>query len=132
MKYFTFEELCFTTHNVKNVPLAIQKNRLAYLVDNLLDKARQLYGNPIVVNSGFRSEELNRLVGGSSTSQHLKGEAVDITCSDNAKLFEIIKNNFKFDQLINENDYSWIHVSLKREGNRNQVLRFKNGKYELF
>ena len=78
---------------------------------------------PITVSSGFRSAVVNKAVGGSSTSQHCKGEAADLQCADNKMLFDIIKDNFVFDQLINEHDYSWIHVSLKEYGNRNEVLK---------
>lgn len=81
---------------------------------------------PIAINSGFRSKDLNRAVGGASTSQHLKGEAADIcagTKEDNRKLFEIIRKELPFDQLINENNYSWVHVSYREGANRKQLLK---------
>lgn len=93
----------------------------------ILDPLRTIYGAPIKVNSGFRTPEVNRKVGGVSNSQHLRGEAVDITAScpiENRKLFQMIAlDGFQFDQLIDEENYSWLHVSLKRIGtNRRQIL----------
>jgi hypothetical protein len=88
------------------------------LVDNVLDPLRKLYGKPIIVTSGYRSPEVNRSVNGATSSQHALGEAVDISVGskeENKKLFSLIKDNLPFDQLINEHDYSWVHVSY-REG----------------
>jgi hypothetical protein len=112
------------------VPNAEQKTNLVNLVDKLLDPLRERYGNPIYVNSGFRSLLVNTAVGGVSTSQHLKGEAADITAGSpkaNWKLFEMIANGgYIFDQLIDEQAYTWIHVSLKRNGlNRKQILHLQ-------
>lgn len=79
------------------------------------------------INSGFRSSALNKAVGGSSTSQHSKGEAADITTGSkagNKQLYDYIVANLPYDQLINEKDFSWVHVSLKRTGyNRKQQLK---------
>ena len=123
MKYFTIEELCKTSHKVDNKPNEEQKANMEYLINNILDKARETLGMPIKVTSGFRSVELNKKVGGAANSQHTKGEAADLTCYDNKKLFNILKKLGGFDQLINEFNYSWIHVSVKRNGeNKNEVL----------
>lgn len=123
MKYFTIEELCKTSHKVDNKPNEEQKANMEYLINNILDKARETLGMPIKVTSGFRSIELNKKVGGAANSQHTKGEAADLTCYDNKKLFNILKKLGGFDQLINEFNYSWIHVSVKRNGeNKNEVL----------
>ena len=123
MKYFTIEELCKTSHKVDNKPNEEQKANMEYLINNILDKARETLGMPIKVTSGFRSVELNKKVGGAANSQHTKGEAADLTCYDNKKLFNILKKIGGFDQLINEFNYSWIHVSVKRNGeNKNEVL----------
>jgi hypothetical protein len=86
-----------------------------------------MWGKPIKVNSFFRSQSLNQLVGGSSLSQHVKGQAIDITTgtkTENKKLFELAKT-LDFDQLINEYDFSWIHISFKASGNRKQILVIK-------
>ena len=129
MKYFSIEELTRTSTGLDNKPNDEQQANLIFLADNLLDKARELYGKPIRVTSGFRSLAVNKKVGGVITSQHTKGEAVDLVCEDNAKLFEIFKK-LKFDQLIwekgTDKQPAWIHVSLKRQGiNRGQILRIK-------
>ena len=93
----------------------------------MLDPLREWYGKPIAVNSGYRCPQLNRLVGGAASSQHLKGEAADITAGsreENRKLFEYIRENLPFDQLIDEKNFSWVHVSYKRDGNnRKQTLK---------
>lgn len=130
-KYFTLEELTVTNTGLPNKPNVEQINSLKLLVENVLDPARELSNGPITVNSGFRSPAVNshKTIKGSSTSQHLKGEAADIDSSDNAKLFNIIRKYCVFDQLINENNYSWIHVSYSSNNNRGEVLEYKNGKY---
>lgn len=127
MKYFSINELTKTSTGISNIPNAEQVANLIYLVENLLDKAREELAMPITVTSGYRSEAVNRRVGGVATSQHTKGEAVDLVCGDNAKLFNILKK-MNFDQLIwekgNNIQPAWVHVSLKRIGiNRKQVIR---------
>lgn len=129
---FTLEELTHTNTRLNNTPTEAQREALRLLAVNVLQPLRDLYGDSITVNSGFRSFAVNKAIGGSSTSQHQKGEAADITCDDNRKLFEIIMENLKFDQLINENNYSWIHVSYSATKNRGQILEYKNGKYLNF
>lgn len=132
MKYFTIDE--FTRSEaakklkIDNTPTEDAIENLNALVDNLLDPLRELYGKPIFVNSGYRSKKLNMLIGGVSNSQHMTGEAADIegfdrSVKENKKLFELIKNSgLPFDQLINESNYSWVHVSYSRKKNRRQIL----------
>lgn len=125
MKHFTLEELTHTSTGLDNTPTPKATDNLKYLVDNLLDEVREKYGKPITVNCGYRSPAVNKKVGGVSNSQHLKGEAVDITGGSKAEnkiIFNIIKSIGRFDQLINEKDYSWIHVSLTKSKNRKQIL----------
>lgn len=129
-KYFTSVELTQTNYKIPNVPSSSELLRLIYLMDHLLDPIRSRWGAPIKVNSGYRSPELNRRVGGAVNSQHLKGEAADITTgtiSGNKMLFDLIRTmqadrEIVFDQLIDEKNYSWLHVSIKSTGNRNQIL----------
>ena len=124
-------ELCASStadaRGIKNTPPLQEAGNLKALADNVLDPLREWYGKPVYVNSGYRSPVLNRLVGGAANSQHIKGEAADITAGsreENRKLFEYIKKNLDFDQLIDEKDFSWVHVSYKRiGGNRKQVLK---------
>lgn len=113
---------------IDNTPTAEVKANLTALVANVLDPLREAYGKPIVINSGYRSPRLNKLVGGVARSQHTKGQAADIrgtsaTVAENKKIFNLIlKLGLPFDQLINEHGYSWVHVSFKESGNRREVL----------
>ena len=126
-KNFTLAELTKTTTEIENVPNRQQISALIMLCGKVLQPARNLYGEAIHVSSGFRSLAVNQAVGGARNSQHTLGEAADITTysrTGNKKLFEIIRDHLNFDQLINERDYSWIHVSYRLTGeNRKEVLR---------
>ncbi|MDR0559126.1 MAG: peptidase M15 [Prevotellaceae bacterium] len=126
MKHFKIEELVKTSTGLANVPDAKSVENLKYLVENLLDPVREQWGKQIVVNSGFRSPAVNLAVRGAKNSSHLRGEAADITAGSNAenrKLFELIKNSgLVFDQLIDEQNYAWLHLSLSKTANRKQTL----------
>ena len=128
MKYFTIKELCKTSTGLDNTPGQLEVSNLKNLVDHVLDPLRVKYGKPITINSGYRSLKVNKKVGGVNTSQHCKGEAADITGgnrSENIILFNLIKDSGKYDQLINEYDYKWVHVSYKTSGNRKQIVIVK-------
>ena len=146
MNYFTIEELTYSQTAVKRgirneTTPEVEKN-LTALVCVVLDPAREKWGKPILVTSGYRCPELNKAVGGVPTSQHLKGEAADIVTGsrrENAELGRLIVKSGCFDQVIFENsnkectECDWIHVSWKRVGeNRRQALRMVKGtkKYE--
>lgn len=126
-KNFTLEELCQTNTGLPNVPNTDEKIALKHLAENVLQPLRDLFRAPIIVTSGFRSEAVNRAVGGAPTSQHRKGEAADLDSMDNAELFLLIRKYTLFDQLIwefgNDEQPDWVHVSYKTEGNRKEVLR---------
>lgn len=129
MKYFTIEEMTksstATAKGIDNTPSEEGVLKLQKLIEAVLDPLREWYGKPIKINSGFRCEALNEAVGGSDTSQHRLGEAADITVGTkkgNKKLFEYIKDNLPFDQLINESNFSWVHVSYREGRLRKQVL----------
>ena len=131
-KDFTLEEFTDSATadklGIKNEPNPEQAANIGRLVKDILQPARDMLGEPITVSSGFRSPELNKVLpDASATSQHCKGEAADLQCADNARLFQIINDNFVFDQLIYEhgddNQPDWVHASLKEYGNRNEVLR---------
>ncbi|HBL74251.1 MAG: hypothetical protein A2W90_18025 [Bacteroidetes bacterium GWF2_42_66] len=132
---FTLEELTVTSTGLKNVPGTNEIVALQRLTLNVLQPVREMFGNPIRINSGYRSVSVNKAVGGSETSSHCKGEAADLSCDDNAELFRLLRDNFKFDQLIweggDDNQPAWVHVSFKVAGNRHQVLKMRNGKYEF-
>ena len=129
-KNFTLEELINSdTANmkkIKNIPDFDQVRNWDYLVEKVLQPLRDWYGKTIAVKSGYRSAELNNAVGGAKNSQHMVGEAADIsigTIELNKVLFNYIKDNMEFDQVILENGGIWVHVSIKRSGkNRKEVL----------
>ena len=120
-----------TTHGIKNEMSATQIESAKLLCENVFEPLRIHLNIPIKISSGFRSVQLNKMIGGSKTSQHTKGEAMDIKID--AKGFHFIKDKLEFDQLIwefgNDEQPSWIHVSFSSR-NRKQVLKAskKNGK----
>ena len=121
-------------NNIPNNPTKQHLQNLIVLAENVFQPIREHFNKPIYISSGYRSKELNKLIGGASRSQHSKGEAIDIdndfrNSVTNKEIFDYIKDNLEFDQLINEQDYSWIHVSFRKEMNRNKVLNMVNGKY---
>ena len=132
-QFFTIGELCRSDvaalKGIKNEPTMAVKINLNKLIDNVLDPLRSAYRKPIYVNSGYRCRTLNDLVGGAKNSQHMDGRAADITGGskeENKKLFELVQSlGLEFDQLINEKDYSWVHVSYNEDFNRGQILHLK-------
>ncbi len=103
------------------------------LIDNLIQPLRDAIG-PIRISSGYRSPSLNRAIGGSIRSQHSKAEALDLQFWEKGKMNNkviydwILESGLEFDQMINEFDFSWIHISLKKNSNRKQVLEaYKDG-----
>ena len=135
MKYFTIQELTISNTAqrkcIDNTPDQKAAAALTALVANVLDPLREAWGRPIVVNSGYRCPKLNRAVGGVARSQHTKGEAADIrTLSnrrwENEQLFKlIVQLKLPFDQLIDEYNYDWVHVSFVEGKNRRQVLHVR-------
>lgn len=137
MKYFTIKELVASDtarrRGIDNRPSATVCVRLTQLIEQLLDPIRAVWGGPITINSGYRCPKLNAAVGGVSTSQHLRGEAADITVgstADNKRLFDKIvelqkAGRITFDQLIDESNFRWIHISYRAGANRGQVLHIK-------
>jgi len=124
MKYFTLAELIRTNRTIPNNPTELDKANIIELVENVLDPLREMYGKPIKVNSGYRSKLVNAAVGGEEDSEHLYGFAADITAgnkTENKKLFKLIRDNFMFRQLINEYNYSWVHVSYNKNDNKKQL-----------
>lgn len=121
-----------TRHGINNEMSPTQTQSAILLCENVFEPLRSYLGTPINISSGFRCLQVNKLIGGSKTSQHCKGEAMDIKIS--AKGFNFIKDTLDFDQLIWEFGTSeqpqWVHVSYKKSGNRKQVLRAtkRNGK----
>ena len=131
---FTLNEMCKSVtakrRGIKNVPSFGDIKRLKALCENVLQPLRDYLDEPVIINSGYRSPELNLKIGGVHGSQHLKGEAADINCKGSLEyarnIIQFIMINCEFDQLILERKKSaiWVHVSYTSFGqNRQQVLQ---------
>ena len=117
---------------IKNIPNKEQIINLIKIAKNIFQPIRDKFKEPVYISSGFRSKKLNKKVNGSRTSQHRKGQALDLdqdyknTKVTNADIFYYIKDNLEFDQLIwehGDNDHpEWVHVSFKSIKNRNQIF----------
>lgn len=140
MKYFTIKELSASDTarrmGIDNTPTSEVAANLERLVKAVLDPLRERYGYPIYVSSGYRCPRLNNAVGGAKTSQHVKGEAVDIYVADardKAMLFSMIYYLLPYDQLIwekgDDEAPAWIHVSYREGNNRRECLRYDGKKY---
>jgi zinc D-Ala-D-Ala carboxypeptidase len=146
-KHLTLEELTYSATAIKlgivNAPTPIQIENLKTLALKVFEPTREHFGVPIHISSGYRIMNLNQALNGSITSQHCRGEAIDIDMKgdkvSNAQIFHWIKDNLKYDQLIwefgDKKNPDWVHVSYCSE-NRKQTLRAVkvNGKthYEKF
>ncbi len=131
-KHITFNEATKSPtairNGIKNEPNAQELSNMKLVAEKCFEPLREWYGKPIKVNSFFRCDKLNTLVKGSKTSQHVEGKAIDMDAGskqENKKLFEWCKANLVFDQIINEYDYSWVHISYNASKNRNQILIVK-------
>jgi zinc D-Ala-D-Ala carboxypeptidase len=132
---------------IENKATDFQLSNMKMVADKIFQPVREHFGKPIAVTSFLRSLELNKAIGGSKTSQHLQGGengkiegAIDMDADvyqngiRNSKIFDFIKENLEFDQLIweygNNNEPDWVHASYRHEANRKQVLQAKrvNGK----
>jgi hypothetical protein len=127
---------------IDNLPTADVRLNMEHVAKNVFDRVRAHFNMPIAITSFYRSFALNKAIGGSNTSQHCFGEAIDIDGDKlggvaNSAIFHYIKENLDFDQLIWEfgtaNEPDWVHVSLKRSLNRRQILRAqKNGSKTIY
>lgn len=138
-KNFTYDELTKSNTasrlKINNSPDDEAKTKLKKLANDVLQPIRDVYGKPIKVSSGYRCLKLNEKVGGAVNSQHVKGEAADITSlsdtvDENKVLFEVIKKLIKdgkivVGQLIDEYNYNWVHISLPNDKHKNQILHIK-------
>ena len=112
---------------IDNGPNKNHLRSIQRLITNLIQPMRDALG-PIRISSGYRNPNVNRAIGGSTKSQHCKGEALDLQFWKDGKICNkeiydwVLSSDVEFDQMINEFDFAWIHISLKKEGNRNQVL----------
>lgn len=146
MKYFTIKELCYSDtakkYKIDNTPSEEITENLTEFIENILDPLREAWGSPIKVNSGYRCEKLNKKVGGSKTSSHVYGFAVDLKPCNSLidEFFEFVKNyfienNIPFDQIIDEHsgDKHWVHIGYKNSKGeqRKQIKLYNNGRYYL-
>ena len=139
-EHFSMKELTQSQTAIKNGIPNIPKDpqvvaNLTLLCEKVLEPLREGMKCPLRISSGYRSPELNKLIGGAKASQHNIGEAVDIDLDEkNAELFSYIVNNLDFDQIIwefgDDKNPDWVHVSYKAAGNRKQLLKAlkSNGK----
>ena len=118
--------------NIDNTPGEYEIANMIGIATHVFEPLREWVGGPIKINSMFRCEKLNRAIGGSKRSQHCQGRAIDLDDifehKTNAEMFNYIKNNLNFDQLIwefgDDNNPDWVHVSyVSEDQNRNNVLR---------
>ena len=116
---------------IENIPNEIQLDNMKLLAEKVFEPLRKWVGGPIKINSFFRSPELNTAIGGSKTSQHCKGQAMDIDdtfgVKNNAEMYHWIKDNLNFDQMIwefgDDDNPAWVHVSYVSDSdNRNRCL----------
>ena len=131
-KYISYQEATISQtairKGIKNDPGDNELLAMQLVGIRVFDVIREHFKTPLRVSSFYRSPELNSAIGGSSrTSQHVKGQAIDIQGTGkvtNKMIFDYIKENLDFDQLINEYNYSWVHVSyVSKEKNRKQILK---------
>ena len=118
--------------DIDNTPTKDHKKNMVELAENIFEPLRSYVGGPIKINSFFRSPELNKAIGGSGKSQHCHGQAIDIDdtfgCMSNAEMYEFIKENLDFDQMIwefgDDDNPDWVHVSyVSAEENRKRCLK---------
>ena len=121
-----------TRRGIDNTPNAEQLDNMELVAEEVFEPLRAYVGGPIKINSFFRCPELNKAIGGSSKSQHCKGQAIDIDdtfgrCT-NAEMYWFIKQRLNFDQMIwefgDDKNPDWVHVSyVSEEKNRNRCLQ---------
>ena len=129
-------------NGISNMPTPEHIENFKLLAEKIFEPVREHFGVPIRISSGYRSKELNAITkGASSTSQHCKGQAIDIdmdgTSLTNKQVFDYIKDNLPFDQLIwefgNEENCDWVHVSYVPNGRKQILKAFKmNGATKYF
>ena len=135
-KHISYKEGVYSNTAIRkgidNTPNTEQKANMEKIAQNIFEPLRQWAGGPIKINSFFRCPELNKAIGGSSKSQHCKGQAIDIDDTfgvvSNADMYAWIKNHLDFDQMIwefgDDNNPNWVHVSyVSHKENRNRCLK---------
>lgn len=135
-KHVSYKEGTFsqtaTRKDIDNTPTPEILERMKAVAENIFEPLRAYVGGPIKINSFYRSVNLNVAIGGAKSSQHTRGEAIDIDDTfghmSNSDMFKFIKDELDFDQLIwefgDDNNPAWIHVSyVSAENNRRRILK---------
>jgi len=133
-KHFSLAELTHTSQKIANVPVSpIILNNLRVVCENILELIRSHYGRPVIIHSGYRCPAVNAAIGGSKTSQHMKGEAVDFHVSGHT-VYDVavwISENLDYDQVILENfvpgftSSGWVHCSFSRRNRGQDLTKFR-------
>ncbi|NPV12899.1 MAG: peptidase M15 [Ignavibacteria bacterium] len=138
-KHLTYKEVTYSQtaikNNIDNTPNEKQLSNIKLAADKIFEPLREWVGGPIYISSCFRSDKLNKKIGGANSSQHLanNGAAFDIDDTygykTNKEMFHYILDNLEFDQLIwefgNDNNPDWVHFSYNEGKNRKETLRSK-------
>jgi len=129
-------------NGIDNIPDKDSLKRMKLVAEKVFEPLRNYYNCSIYISSFFRCDKLNKIIGGSKSSQHSLGEAIDVDADvlggvTNYQIFNYIKDNLDFDQLISEfpdeeGEPCWVHFSYKKEGNRNEVWVSENNYSEVF
>ena len=135
-KHISYKEgvysITATRRGIDNTPNDEQLNNMETIAEKVFEPLREWVGGAIKINSFFRCPELNKAIGGSSKSQHCHGQAIDIDDTfgvvANSDMYEYIKNNLDFDQLIwefgDDDNPNWVHVSyVSKDSNRRRCLK---------
>ena len=135
-KHISYKEGVYSNtalrRGIDNTPNEEQLANMKLIGEKIFEPLREYVGGPIKINSFFRSAKLNTAIGGSRTSQHCKGQAMDIDDTfkhkSNAEMYHYIKDNLNFDQMIwefgDDDNPNWVHVSyVSHEKNRNRCLK---------
>ncbi len=141
-KHITYAEAIHSNtakrKGIDNTPNIKQVETMKLTAEKIFEPLREFVGGPIKVNSFFRSPELNKAIGGSKTSQHCKGQAIDIDdvfgYKTNAEMYNWVKENLNFDQMIwefgTDMNPNWVHISyVSEEDNRNRCLKAYKDEY---
>jgi len=133
-KYISYKEAIRSTiasrKNIVNVPGDLELKAMKLVAANCFDPLREHFGKPIYISSFYRSAKVNKLAGGSSISHHMRGMAIDIDgdvfgSPSNQEIFDWLKENVKFTQLVQEYDFSWVHISYDPEDLRMEIKTIK-------
>jgi len=142
-KHISYKEGVYSTTakrlGIDNTPSTYHLQNMELLAEKIFEPLREYVNGPIAINSFYRCEELNKAIGGSSKSQHCEGRAIDIDDTygymSNKEMYEYIKNNLDFDQIIwefgTDDNPDWVHVSyVDHDFNRQRCLKAykENGK----